>query len=44
MTLVQLYEHVIGTGSGRTIDFGTYLSALCATFELVESGQHSSVT
>ena len=30
MTLVQLYDHVMGTGLSRTIDFDTYLTALCA--------------
>ena len=44
MALVQLYDHVIGTGSGWTIEFGAYLTALCSHVELVESGQPSSVT
>ena len=44
MALVQLYDHVIGTGSGWTIEFGTYLTALCSHVEFVEAGQPSSVT
>ena len=43
MTLVQLYDHVIGTGSSWTIDFSTYLTALCSNVEFLESGQHSRV-
>jgi two-component sensor histidine kinase/DNA-binding response OmpR family regulator len=43
MTLVQLYDHVIGTGLSRTIDFDTYLTALCAKHESLESAQHSKI-
>jgi two-component sensor histidine kinase/DNA-binding response OmpR family regulator len=43
MTLVQLYDHVMGTGLSRTIDFDTYLTALCAKHESLESAQHSKI-
>ena len=33
MTLVHLYDHVIGTGLSRTIDSDMYLTALCAKHE-----------
>jgi two-component sensor histidine kinase len=29
MTLAQVYDHLLGIGMSRTIDFGDYLTALC---------------
>ena len=29
MTMSRVYDHLLGTGMARTIDFGAYLSALC---------------
>ena len=43
MTLVQLYDHVIGAGLSRTIDFNTFLTTLCTKFESQESAQHAKV-
>ena len=43
MTLVQLYDHVIGAGLSRTIDFDTFLTALCTKFESQESAQQAKV-
>jgi two-component sensor histidine kinase len=43
MTLVQLYDHVISAGLSRTIDFNTYLTALCTKFESQESAQQAKV-
>jgi two-component sensor histidine kinase len=37
MTLAQVYDHLLGTGLSRTIDFGTYLTALCENFSILES-------
>jgi two-component sensor histidine kinase len=37
MTLAQVYDHLLGTGLSRTIDFGSYLSALCRSFQSLES-------
>ena len=31
MTLAEVYEQLLGTGMGRTIDLGEYLKALCAS-------------
>ena len=44
MTLVELYDHVIGTGSSWTIDLGGYLTALCSNVDFLESDRHSRVT
>ena len=35
MTLAQVYEHLLGTGMTRTIDFGAYLSSLCSELPVV---------
>jgi two-component sensor histidine kinase/ActR/RegA family two-component response regulator len=43
MTLAQVYEHLLGTGMTRTIDFGAYLSSLCSNFELLEYAQHPKI-
>jgi two-component sensor histidine kinase len=43
MTLAQVYEHLLGTGLSRTIDFGTYLSALCSSLADLEYTQHPNV-
>ena len=43
MTLVQLYDHVIGTGLSRTIDFNTYLTDALHQIRIQESAQHSKV-
>jgi two-component sensor histidine kinase/CheY-like chemotaxis protein len=42
-TLAQVYENLLGTGLSRTIDFGKYLSSLCASLEDVGSGQRPGV-
>jgi len=43
MTLAQVYDHLLGTGLSRTIDFGGYLSSLCASFESLEHLQHPDI-
>jgi len=43
MTLAQVYDHLLGTGLSRTIDFGAYLSSLCASFENLEDAQHRKI-
>ena len=43
MTLAQVYEHLLGTGMTRTIDFGAYLSALCSSFQSLEYVQHPKI-
>jgi two-component sensor histidine kinase len=42
-TLAQVYENLLGTGLSRTIDFGKYLTSLCASLEDVGSGQRPGV-
>jgi two-component sensor histidine kinase/DNA-binding NarL/FixJ family response regulator len=37
LTLAKVYDHLLGTGLSRTIDFGGYLWSLCSTFEALES-------
>ena len=39
MTLAKVYDHLLGAGLSRTIDFGGYLSALCSSFENLEGMQ-----
>jgi two-component sensor histidine kinase len=43
MTLAQVYDHLLGTGLSRTIDFGSYLSSLCENFETLDDGEHPNV-
>jgi two-component sensor histidine kinase/CheY-like chemotaxis protein len=43
MTLAQVYEHLLGSGMARTIDFGAYLSALCSSFQSLEYIQHPKI-
>jgi two-component sensor histidine kinase/CheY-like chemotaxis protein len=43
MTLSQVYDHLLGTGLSPTIDFGRYLSSLCASFEALEHEEHRSI-
>jgi two-component sensor histidine kinase len=43
MTLAQVYDHLLGTGLSRTIDYGAYLSSLCSSFEALEVAQHPNV-
>ena len=44
MTLAKVYDHLLGTGLTRTIDFGTYLSSLCDGFNAMEVPQHRNIT
>jgi two-component sensor histidine kinase/DNA-binding response OmpR family regulator len=43
MTLAQVYDHLLGTGLSRTIDFGAYLSSLCSSFEALQITDHPLV-
>lgn len=43
LALAQVYEHLLGTGLGRTIDFGSYLSALCLSFQSLESVRRPNI-
>jgi two-component sensor histidine kinase/ActR/RegA family two-component response regulator/putative methionine-R-sulfoxide reductase with GAF domain len=43
MTLAKVYDHLLGTGLTRTIDFGSYLSSLCDSFKDMENPTHSNV-
>jgi two-component sensor histidine kinase/ActR/RegA family two-component response regulator len=38
MTLAQVYDHLLGTGLRRTIDFGGYISSLCTTLATIPDG------
>jgi two-component sensor histidine kinase len=31
ITMAQMYDHLLGAGMGRTVDFGRYLTALCVS-------------
>jgi two-component sensor histidine kinase/DNA-binding response OmpR family regulator len=43
MALAQVYDHLLGTGLSRTIDFGKYLSSLCSSFEAVQNDDHPGI-
>jgi two-component sensor histidine kinase/ActR/RegA family two-component response regulator len=43
LALAKVYDHLLGTGLTRTIDFGRYLSALCDAFKDVENTQDGNV-
>jgi two-component sensor histidine kinase/CheY-like chemotaxis protein len=43
MTLAKVYDHLLGTGLKRTIDFGGYLSSLCSSFAALEEEQHRNI-
>jgi two-component sensor histidine kinase len=43
MTLAQVYDHLLGAGLSRTIDFGEYLSSLCESFQVLETDGHPKV-
>jgi two-component sensor histidine kinase/AmiR/NasT family two-component response regulator/putative methionine-R-sulfoxide reductase with GAF domain len=43
MTLAQVYDHLLGTGLRRTIDFGNYLSTLCESFQALENTVHPQI-
>ncbi len=44
MTLAQVYDHLLGTGLSRTIDFGSYLASLCSNIESLQTTQQPNVT
>jgi two-component sensor histidine kinase len=43
MTLAKVYDHLLGTGLSRTIDFGEYLTSLCENFHDLEDIQKPDV-
>ena len=43
ITLAQVYDHLLGTGLSRTIDFGPYLSALCLDFYDLENARRPDI-
>jgi two-component sensor histidine kinase/CheY-like chemotaxis protein len=43
MVLVEMYEKLLGRNLGRTIDFGGYLSSLCASFLILYTASHPKV-
>jgi two-component sensor histidine kinase/ActR/RegA family two-component response regulator len=42
MTLSEVYEHLLGTGLGHSVEFGKYLMALCRDIEASSAGEHPS--
>jgi len=44
LTLAKVYDHLLGTGLTRTIDFSGYLSSLCNALKEVENKQGGNVT
>jgi len=43
MSLAQVYDHLLGTGLSRTIEFSGYLSSLCNSFKAIEIERHPDV-
>jgi two-component sensor histidine kinase/ActR/RegA family two-component response regulator len=43
MTLAQVYDHLLGTGLSRTIDFGGYLSSLCSSFAALQDARQRNI-
>jgi two-component sensor histidine kinase/putative methionine-R-sulfoxide reductase with GAF domain len=43
MTLAKVYDHLLGAGLTRTIDFGSYLASLCESFRDLENPNHSGI-
>ncbi|MDB5406682.1 MAG: signal transduction histidine kinase [Rhodospirillales bacterium] len=43
MTLSQVYDHLLGAGLSRTIDFGGYLSSLCESFKEMEDERRRQI-
>ena len=43
MTLANVYDHLLGTGLTRTIEFGGYLSSLCSSFEALQQTERPNV-
>jgi two-component sensor histidine kinase len=43
MTLAQVYDHLLGSGMSRSIDFGEYLKSLCVSLQDLQRGQHPEV-
>ena len=44
LTLAKVFDHLLGAGLTRTIDFGGYLSSLCDAFKDMENSEHSDIT
>jgi two-component sensor histidine kinase/CheY-like chemotaxis protein len=44
MTLAQVYDHLLGAGLSRTIEFGDYLSSLCSSIESLRAAQRPDIT
>jgi len=43
MTLAKVYDHLLGAGLTRTIDFGGYLSSLCTSFKDLQNPQDRNI-
>jgi two-component sensor histidine kinase len=43
MTLVEVYDHLLGAELGRTIELGKYLSSLCSSFEVLEKSRQPNI-
>ena len=43
MTLAKVYDHLLGAGLTRTIEFGSYLASLCESFKDMENPNHHNI-
>jgi two-component sensor histidine kinase len=44
MTLAQVYDHLLGTGMSRTVEFGDYLKSLCTNVVDFQAAGNPTVT
>ena len=43
LTMAQVYDHLLGRGMSRIVDFGAYLNVLCASLAEFQSGRFGRV-
>jgi two-component sensor histidine kinase len=43
LTLSIVYDHLLGIGLSRTVEFGGYLSSLCSSFESLQRCEHPNI-
>ncbi len=44
MTLAEVYNHLLGSGMSKEIDFGDYVGALCANLRELQGGEQPGIT
>ena len=44
LTMAEVYDHLLGRGMSRIVDFGAYLRDLCASLAEFQSGRFANIT